>query len=110
MTASTSRAIFTRNSSQMRRGLECSSAASSRSSPCSPSIHFRIDSNNPISALVLGLWSLVFLGSLNFELCLFYGRGEPRGKVLCTKYKEPSTKFKDQRPKSQDQRPVLIKS
>src|SRR5215216_1573441 len=45
--ASTSRAIFTRNSSQTRRGLACSSAASSRSSPVSPSIHFLIDSSRP---------------------------------------------------------------
>src|ERR1051325_11169595 len=47
MAASTSRAIFTRNSSQTRRGFACSSAASSRSSPVSPSIHFLIDSSRP---------------------------------------------------------------
>src|ERR1051325_245056 len=44
--ASTSRAIFTRNSSQTRLGLACSSAASSKSSPVSPSIHFLSDSIN----------------------------------------------------------------
>src|SRR6478609_6301067 len=47
MAAATSRAILTRNSSQTRRGLACSSAASSKSSPVSPSIHFLIDSISP---------------------------------------------------------------
>src|SRR5678815_615232 len=51
--ASTSRAIFTRNSSHTRRGLACSSAASSRSSPVSPSIHFLIDSSRPKLSLLL---------------------------------------------------------
>src|ERR1043165_1700139 len=51
--ASTSRAIFTRNSSQTRRGFACSSAASSRSSPVSPSIHFLIDSSRPKLSLLL---------------------------------------------------------
>src|SRR6185295_8049011 len=51
--ASTSRAIFTRNSSQTRRGFACSSAASSRSSPVSPSIHFLIDSIRPKLSLLL---------------------------------------------------------
>src|SRR6185295_1198928 len=53
MVASTSRAIFTRNSSQTRRGFACSSAASSRSSPVSPSIHFLIDSSRPKLSLLL---------------------------------------------------------
>src|SRR5262245_64145439 len=53
MAASTSRAIFTKNSSQTRRGLACSSAASSRSSPVSPSIHFLIDSIRPKLSLLL---------------------------------------------------------
>src|SRR5690349_23984276 len=47
MAASTSRAIFTSSSSRARRGFACSSAASSRSSPVSPSIHFLIDSSRP---------------------------------------------------------------
>src|SRR5690349_8771231 len=51
--ASTSRAIFTKNSSHTRRGLACSSAASSRSSPVSPSIHFLIDSSRPKLSLLL---------------------------------------------------------
>src|ERR1044072_7917902 len=51
--ASTSRAIFTRNSSHTRRGFACSSAASSRSSPVSPSIHFLIDSSRPKLSLLL---------------------------------------------------------
>src|SRR6185503_8662346 len=45
--ASTSRAILTRNSSQMRRGRACSSASSNRSELVSPSIHFLIDSSRP---------------------------------------------------------------
>src|SRR4029079_6750799 len=56
--ASTSRAIFTRNSSQTRRGFACSSAASSRSSPVSPSIHFLIDSSRPNLSLLLSARSI----------------------------------------------------
>src|SRR5687767_12792609 len=52
MAASTSRAILTKNSSQTRRGFACSSAASRRSSPVSPSIHFLIDSIRPKPSLL----------------------------------------------------------
>jgi hypothetical protein len=48
ITASTSRAILTRNSSQTRRGRACSSTSSRRSSAVSPSIQRLIDSSKPI--------------------------------------------------------------
>src|ERR1041385_1571276 len=67
MAASTSRAIFTKNSSHTRRGLACSSAASSRSSPVSPSIHFLIDSSRPNLSLLLphAKWSVTLYVDLS---------------------------------------------
>src|SRR5262245_25327784 len=53
ITASTSRAIFTRHSYQLRRCIAFSSTASSRSSPVSPSIYFLIDSSRPKLSLLL---------------------------------------------------------
>src|SRR4030095_12320605 len=78
--ASTSRAIFTRNSSQTRRGLACSSAASSRSSPVSPSIHFLIDSIRPkLSLLVLSAGERY---SKRTYLLLIQPRSEEYGSFL----------------------------
>src|SRR3954465_14354003 len=47
ITASTSRATLTRNSSQTRRGRDCSPTSASGSSETSPSIQRRIDSIIP---------------------------------------------------------------
>src|SRR4030095_1871929 len=99
MAASTSRAILTRNSSQTRLGLACSSAASSKSSPVSPSIHFLIDFNSPQNA---SPWSLSNIAGLvwasvsqsNFtNLLLIQPRSDEYGSVFgracsrtCTSY------------------------
>src|ERR1044071_8641227 len=87
--SSTSRAIFTRNSSQTRRGFACSSAASSRSSPVSPSIHFLIDSSRPKLSLLL---RTRYQSNLTY-LLLIQPRSDEYGSVLgrpcsttCTSY------------------------